>query len=140
MIRGTEERRYSVEGEIVFEFTPAMARECPKGLARDLQDEVRATDLLYPWKDKSDYDGAEVPSIGFLGEGQNQYHNVSTPELHVWYRIVPGIQGVRKGQIYAYEKYLEKLAEKLAFRCNAHGATSVRSVFRVGSVKFFKGS
>ncbi len=128
------ERRYEVEGDIVFEFTPSFSRECSAETLKALRRSINQTDEVYPWRDQSDYDGSALPSIKYLGEPRYQYHNVTSPELHVWFRIVPS-GPVRKGQVYSYEKYLEKLAESLSKQPIA--ATSVRSVFRAGSVKRF---
>lgn len=129
------ERRYSVEGDIVFEFTPSFSRECSTETLRKLRRSIQHTDEVYPWRDKSDYDGSALPSIQYLGEHHYQYHNVARPELHVWFKIVPSAP-VRKGQIHAYEKYLEKLAEELSKQ--QLDVTSVRSVFRASSVERFK--
>ena len=77
-----------------------------------------------------------MPSFSYLGDAKYQYHNISPPELHVWFRIVPGIENIRRHQIHAYEKYLEKLAEELSKQ--DLGATSVRSIFRLSSVKRYE--
>ncbi len=131
-----EERRYSVGGDIVFEFTPAPGRECFPEVLAELRVALKSVNRAYPWKDRNDYDGTDAPSFSHLSDGQSTYHNFSTPELHVWFHIIPGIDNVRKSQIYAYEKYLEKLAEELSKK--ELGAMSVRSVFRVGSGTTFK--
>ncbi|MDO8565270.1 MAG: hypothetical protein Q7R67_01435 [bacterium] len=122
-----EERLYSVEGDIVFEFTPAPGHKCSAERIDFLQHVIRFVDAQFPWVDRTDYSGEKVPSIGHIGEPVYQYHNLSTPELHVWFRVVPFINCVRKGQIHAYERYLQKLAEE-AWKQN-FGTKSVRSVF-----------
>ena len=132
-----EERHYSVEGNIVFEFTPAPGRELPWLALHNLRIAIKQALRLHPWVDANDYDGVVAPSFSHLSDGSYQYHNINPTELHVWFRIVPGIECVRKSQVYAYEKHLQKIVEELANR-NPQGATSVRSVFRVRSVKFFK--
>ena len=133
-----EERRYSVEGYIVFEFTPAPGRELPWMNLHDLRIAIKQAIRLHKWKDFNDHTGEEAGSFSYLSDGDDyQYHNITPPELHVWFHIKPGIECVRKSQVYAYEKHLEKVAEDLAEN-NPQGAKSVRYVFRVGSVKEFK--
>jgi hypothetical protein len=131
-----EERRYTVEGDIVFEFTPAPGRELPWMQLHELRGELKLANRIHAWQDFNDYNGQEAPSFSYLSDGDYQYHNLHVPELHVWFRIVPGIDCLRRNQLHAYEQHLERVAEELSRR--NLGTTSVRSVFRAGSVKKFR--
>ena len=131
------ERDYRVEGEIVFEFTPAPGRECSVEKNEELRAAVKQATRIHPWIDWNDYDHSLAPSFSYLSDSPTyQYHNISPPELHVWFRLVPGIENIRRHQIHAYEKYLKKLAEELSKKDLE--ARSVRSIFRLSSVKSFR--
>ena len=136
-----EERRYGVEGEIIFKFTFKFDPDPERVLPQDKLDALRAAiwevDSAYPWKDKNDYGDSDFPSLGFVGSPEHQFHNLAIPELHVWFRVVSWQQYIRKSQQYAYEKYLAMLASELAKK-ELFGSESVRYNFRSYSTKTFK--
>src|SRR3989344_963415 len=108
-----------------------------------IRDAIMEVDNIFPWRDTNEYyeyNNLVAPSINQIGRAENQFNNWGgrSTELCVWFTLKPGVHYVRKSQLYAYEKYLEKLAEELAGKKDELGFTSVRSVFRTGSTKKFK--
>ena len=130
------DRRYGVKGEIVFVFKPPL--ENPDLDA--LRSSIKEVDKLFPWKEDDVPDGAEKPpSIFYLGDGQVVVQNFHPTEQHIWFSVHPRYDSMRRGQIYAYEKYLAKLAEELA-KPKPHGywPASVRSVITIKASTSFK--
>lgn len=130
--RPVGERRYEIEGSIVFEFAPSESRECSPEMKEHLESVIKHVDTIHPWKDQHDHDGSECASIWLLQFQTNQYHNIRSPELHVWFRIVPQFYQVRQHQVYAYERYLAGLAKELAKQVPE--ATSVRAVMETTTI------
>ena len=133
--REIEERNYHVEGAIAFVFKPPL--ENPNlGLLRWA---IEYMDSLFPWKDDQIPEGVEYKSIRYLSEGDVVIHNFSFPEQHIWFHIHPQYGSMRKSQIYAYEKYLAKLAEELV-KTKLSAVDEVRSVIKTSTATTFKAS
>src|SRR3989338_197620 len=116
-----KDRRYGVKGEIVFVFKPPL--ENPDLDA--LRSSIKEVD--------------KPPSIFYLGNGQVVVHNFHPKEQHIWFSVHPRYDSMRRGQIYAYEKYLAKLAEELMKpKQNNYWPASVRSVITIKAVTSFK--
>ncbi len=130
----SDERRYTVEGDIVFAFTPAREDLTPQCF-EILRNDIAFVDKKFPWKD-TNHDGTEVTEMRYLGEARVTVHNFNPKEQHVFFRVVPCYDCLSKGQLHAYEKYLAKLAEEV-FKIGSFKPTSVRSVFRVVSSTSF---
>ena len=110
VFRKEEGRHYGVRGEIAFVFKPPL--ENPD--LDELRRQIREVDKHFPWKEDQIPEGAEQPpSIFYLGDGQVVIHNFHPKEQHIWFTIQPRYDSMRRGQLYAYEKYLAKLAEEL---------------------------
>ncbi|MBI4158351.1 MAG: hypothetical protein HY505_01905 [Candidatus Yanofskybacteria bacterium] len=133
VITGTQ-RRYTVDGDIVFVFRPP--HDFTPQCFEMLRDAIVFVDRKFPWKDTNDHDGTEVSDIRYLGDAHVVIHNFNPQEQHVWFWIVPHYDSMRKSQLYAYEKYLAKLAEELNKK-RFFRSDSVRSVFRVVSSTSF---
>lgn len=126
------DRRYNVSGAIAFElswhtFEPGLTL---------LAETIREVDRHFPWHDDP-YPDTKFESIKYLGEGKVVVHNFKTPLKICWFTIVPGINNLRKAQVYAYEKYLSKLAEELS-KSELVGVIEVRSIIEVRSVTNFR--
>jgi len=127
------ERHYSVCGAFVFEMLhhniepdlPAMAKA------------IREVDAEFPWHDDIHPDAGEFESVFYLSDGDVVVHNLNTPLKVVWFHVYPKWDSLRKGQVYAYERYLAKLAEELAKRFSG-AVTEVRSVIEVRAATSFK--
>lgn len=133
-----DERRYGVKGEIVFVFKPPL--ENPDLDA--LRQSIKEIDKLFPWKEDEAPEGAEEsPSIFYLGDGQMVVHNFhpKEQEQHICFVVQPRYDSMRRGQLYAYEKYLAKLAgELMKPNLNNYWPASVRSVITIKAVTSFK--
>ena len=123
-----EERHYNAKGAISFVLRwhtdePDLAK---------LAEEIREADRMFPWRDDfSPGAGQEKPeSIFYLSNGEVVVHNYTTPVKIIWFGIVPKPDCLRKGQVYAYEKYLAKLAKELAEK-KLSGIAEVRSLIEV---------
>lgn len=114
-------RNYSVEGHIVFH-SDLGTIETP---LPQLREAILEVDKLFPWKDDiyPDARDPERESIMYLSPGEKG--GGWKGETNLWFHLVPLWQSVRKGQVYAYEKYLAKLAEELAKK-KLQGVESVR--------------
>lgn len=130
-----DERRYTVEGQIVFEYDDS--REALELCLQQLRSWIEVTDRKFSWKDKSIYDADQITKPRYISEGQITRHNAKGFGQHVRFTIVPHYDCLSKGQLHAYEKYLAKLAEELSKK-NLFGAISVRSIFKMTSVTNFK--
>jgi hypothetical protein len=125
-------RRYTVEGHIVFVFRP------PKDMFHDvcLQQAIMDTDKQFPWKDDVHPDAKrEGESIFYLGDGHATWEDglVTSCSFMINHRW----DNLRRNQIYAYEKYLAKIAEECAKK-KPLGSAEVRAVLEVRSVSSFK--
>ena len=129
-VRG--DRNYSMHGHIAFTFGPGKVEH---DLLK-LQELIREVDRLFPWSDTPSL-GEEFKSIKYLSEGEVIIQNWSIPEKHIWFSVFPGITCLRRGQVYAYEKYLSKLAEELAKK-KILGVIEVRGVIEVGAATSFR--
>jgi hypothetical protein len=127
--RGDSRRQYHVYGEIVFTLKKLFDddRTSSPELREQMLQAIREVDELHPWKDIA-YDGAQLPSIDLLQFKSDQFNNWTTPELNVWFLIEPTARYITKSQMYAYEKYIETLAQKLAEREEFLGTASVRTL------------
>lgn len=129
-------RHYDVSGAIAFELLFHSTEPDLTAMA----EAIRNIDYWYPW---SDLDAAplagEYKSIFHLSDGHVITHNFSTPLKIVWFNIHPPSGHMRKSQVYAYEKYLAKLAKELA-KGFASTVSEVRSVIEVRASTSFKAS
>ena len=128
------ERRYAVNGSISFELSPYAPEFID--LAR-LANEIRGIDKLFPWGDNYRSD-EKFTSIGYLSDGEIVVHNASRiPERVCWFHIYPTNRHIRRGQIYAYEKYLAKIAEELAKK-KIPGIIWINGILEINTVSGFK--
>ena len=125
-------RRYDVSGSIAFEFADYAFEPDVAQLAN----EIREIDKLFPWRDNPN-PRAESQSIRYLSDGKIVIHNFHTPLKVCWFHVYPVNKFIRKGQVYAYEKYLDKIAEELAKK-KLPGVVEVRSVLEVHTISSFK--
>lgn len=132
--RGKKEevRKYSVSGMINFKMSSA-PDETNFGELKKLIIEI---DKLFPWKDelsKSEEKarrGRESASIFYISKGKEFINNWHNPEKNICFHIFTEGGSLRKAQIYAYEKYLAKLAEELAKR-KPTGVAAVSCVVKI---------
>jgi hypothetical protein len=122
-------RLYTVRGAIVFIFKPPVGME--SGIRRILRGIIEEVDEKFPWKDEDIPNKTGFKSIFYLCEGHSVIQNFSTQEQHIWFTIVPQYDSMRRPQLYAYEKYLTKLAEELSRRldlrpCEVRAALEIR--------------
>jgi len=127
------ERRYNMSGAIAFKFD---WHTTEPNLAQ-LAEAIREVDRMFPWHDDIHPDAGEFESIFYLGDGNVVVHNFHTPLKVVWFSIHPKWDNLRKAQVYAYEKYLTKLAEELAKK-KLSGIAEVRSVIEVRAATSFR--
>ena len=116
---------HHVEGRLAFVFAHHLAETS----LQLLREAILAVDSEFPWKDFNYY-GDPYPSIRMLSDGEALIHNYTTPEKWCWFSIFPGHQSLKRSQVYAYEKYLMKLAEELAKR-RLPNVAQVRNVMQV---------
>lgn len=131
-----KDRRYSVKGEIVFVFKPPL--ENPD--LDSLRSSIKEVDKLFPWREDDVPEGAEEPpSIFYLGDGHVVVHNFHPKEQHIWFTVQPRYDSMRRGQTWAYERYLAKLAEELMKpKQHSYWPASVRSVITIKASTSFK--
>jgi len=136
---GDTKRQYHTYGEIIFKINKLFDddRSSSPELRAQILLAIMEVDDLHPWKDTG-YNGAPLPSIGLVQFNSDQFNNWSRPELNVWFRIEPTAKYMSRSQTYAYEKYLETLAQKLAEREEFVGIATVRSLCHIckGSPEF----
>lgn len=116
------ERKYSVQGELVFKM---LYRGVPPGVVQ-ISQTIYEVDAKFPWHDDIHPDAGKFESISYLGEGSVRDYDTG---LYVFFTIIPKLSNMRKGQVYAYEKYLAKLAEELAKKFD--DVEEVRSIIEV---------
>ncbi len=122
----TSQRYYSAEGSICFELVSANVEP---NLSK-LRQMIVEIDERFPWRATNGF-GEEQRSIGYLDDGHVVTHNFHVPIKMCWFWIVPML-AIQKGQIHAYEKYLDKIAEELA-ALQMPGVRGVHAVMRVAS-------
>ena len=105
-----QNRKYDVSGSIVFRLVPGVVNPD----INFLRGVIVATDKLFPWKDYTGI-GELRPSIKYLTDGEVVVHNFHLPEKVCWFYIHPPFP-LNKGQLHAYEMYLEKIAEVISSR------------------------
>ena len=102
-------RNYAVKAHISFVFTSAhMGGLTPYSLRLLIQE----ADRRFPWVD-SDPKPFNQESIGYLSEGELVVHRFSNSNSCCYFNFEPPHSSVRKGQVYAYEKYVERLGQEL---------------------------
>lgn len=117
------DRSYSVEGYINFKFVSAEFEPNLEALERA----IREVDARFPWKDEMPPLSNEAfESIRYITTGRIRVNNWTVPEKDCSFCIHPGRSDVRRSQIYAYEKYLDKLSQELA-QMKIRGVEVVRS-------------
>ena len=126
------ERHYRVEGHIAFEF---VSHDREPDL-HPLREAILEVDREFPWCDDV-YPGVKFKSIHFLNAGSITRNNRTCIEYTAWFHIFPYQGNVRKGQVYAYEKYLAKIAEELSKR-ELPNVKSVRSGITMTAVTSFE--
>ena len=126
------ERRYEVSGALAFE----MLHYSSEHDLVAMKESIREIDAEFPWRDDIHPD-VKFESIGYLSNGEVVLHKYTKPLKMVWFRIHPKWDNLRKGQVYAYERYLAKIAEELAKRF-VGGVAEVRSVIEVRAGTSFK--
>jgi hypothetical protein len=114
-----KDRAYAVAGVISFVYSqydqPDLAQ---------LRQAIMDVDSRFPWSDEPRPDET-FQSIGHLSDGESALAGWgAVDDMICWFHIHPMRDYVRKGQIYAYEKYLERLISELA----AMGIPNVKSV------------
>ena len=127
-------RHYDVSGAIAFELLFHSTEPDLAAMAKAIRD----IDYWYPWMDMdATPSSGEYKSIFHLSDGHVVTHNFNTPLKIVWFSIHPMSGHMKKSQVYAYEKYLAKLAKELAKQF-AGAVTEVRSVIEVRASTSFK--
>ena len=120
------EREYSVSGSFAFEVS---WHEDQPDLAK-FKEAILEVDQSFPWHDDVHPDSGEPKGIFYISEGEEVVHHWSFSEKVCWFSISPRYDSLRQGQVYAYEKYLAKIAEELAKR-KLLGVREVKSVIHV---------
>ena len=127
------ERKYGVSGSFVFQMSWHEYRPDLAEFKRAILD----MDQLFPWYDDVCPGSGRTKDVFYVSDGEEIVHNWSVPERVCWFNVCPRYQSLRRGQVYAYEKYLAKIAEELAKRklpnvcevrsiINMYGGTSFR--------------
>lgn len=111
-ILSSNERRYSVSGQVCFVLSSARVEPD----LNTLRQAILAVDALHPWKDKNHFTDEEAESIKYLSDGSIKIDEWNIPEKSCWFGIYPGIENLTKGQLHAYERYLTTIAKELAKR------------------------
>ena len=102
------ERKYDVTGRICFNLI--RARAYPAAYRAMIEN----VDRDFPWRDDVHPDWhRDFKSIKDLSDGEVVTDNLPGDPTRVWFEIRPYCK-MRKSQVYAYEKYMEKLAIELA--------------------------
>ena len=126
------ERHYHVHGMIGFKFDELTAESDLTLLAES----IRRVDKAFPWHDDP-LPEQEFKSIRRLGRGEVHVHNFHQPVRYVWFVVYPGMDYLRRGQVYSYEKYLNRLAKKLSEE-KLRGVLEVRAIIEVAATMSFK--
>ncbi|MBU6501072.1 MAG: hypothetical protein KGJ89_03015 [Patescibacteria group bacterium] len=133
LIRG--ERRYNVKGNIVFE----IGHGC-HNMELDLQQlaaAIREVDAMFPWHDDDIDSKMNHKSLFYLSGGRVVVHDLNGPLKMVWFDLFTEYRDIRRSQVYAYEKYLAKLAEELAKK-KFVGIAEVTSAIEVRTSRHFR--
>ncbi len=120
-------RRYEVSGALAFE----MLHYSFEHDFAAMRKAICEVDAEFPWRDDLHPD-ITFESIGYLSNGNVVLHKYAKPLKMVWFTIHPKWGNLRKSQVYAYERYLAKIAEELAKRF-VDEVREVRSVIEVRS-------
>jgi len=125
------ERKYGVNGHIVF-----VSFFCLDIELVSLRRHIIDIDRQFPWSDESFAEG-RMGSIKYLSEGKcvtRRFYGGRSN--YFWFDIYP-YGSLRKGQVYAYEKYLAKIAEELAKR-RIPGVDLVQGIIEMRSSTSFR--
>jgi len=102
-------REYWVSAKLVFIFNKIQLSDTYRKVAR----QIHLADKECPWTDHDDV-GNPVTSMGSLIENPGNLPNGSSSS--VIFLIFPHERHMSKTQVYAYEKYLRKVAEVVSGR------------------------
>ena len=119
--------KYDVSGAFTLEFTSADVE--PDIVALRLA--ILVADHQFPWHGCNGL-GEEGRSIRYLSDGRVGVDKWRVPVKSCSFNIHPEY-AMHKGQLHAYEKYLDKIAEELALR-NLPDVREVRAVIKINGV------
>lgn len=127
-----EERRWEVTGQLLFDFRFIIG-EPDLDLVKN---RIREIEKQFPWCDNS-FSNAE--DAEHLSECEI---TIDDPRLRPYWKICrfhihPHNKMLKKGQLYAYDKHLTRLAEELTKRY-VPGLVEVRSILEVRTESIFK--
>lgn len=102
-----------------------------------LREAIIDLDREFPWKDSHFIPGSPLAeSIGFMSGANVREHDLPPEARHTCtFTIVPGIKHLRTSQVYAYERYLWRLASEL--KAKIKWVTRVDCVLNMTSISSF---
>lgn len=127
------ERKYTVSGSFAFQMS--WHRDRPD--LTKFREAILEIDQLFPWHDDVCLGAGEPKGIFYVSDGKEVVQNWSIPEKVCCFNVFPRYSSLRRGQVYAYEKYLAKIAEELAKR-KLPNVCEVTSVIHVHSGTSFR--
>jgi hypothetical protein len=109
-----KEREYSVCGYIFFDIitseTSYTVEQCDW-----MKDNIWCADRVNPWVDQFDHrDPRTRRSIQLIKAPEFESLDMAPKQLRVTFYVKPEIVWLRRGQVRAYEKYLENMARAIA--------------------------
>jgi len=129
------ERKYSVTGHFAIELLDhAYVPNFEK-----IAEEIRRIDGEFPWKVDLHPSvlGLVDENIRIVSKGEVVTHNLAPPLSIYWLTVFHSHGSLRRSQVYAYEKYLAKIAEEL-MKISRDFAKEVRSVIEVRAGTSFR--
>jgi hypothetical protein len=125
-----EQREYSVSGCISFVTTDQSFEDL-----NALEDAITTVDRQFPWKD--DFSSQSEKYVLNIGKNSTSTSGWTIPETIVDFPVDRRHNSLKRGQLYAYEKYLAKIAEELA-KMNLPRIKEVHSHIIIQSTKVFQ--
>jgi hypothetical protein len=125
-----ERREYSVSGCISFMTTDQSFVDL-----NALKEAITTVDRQFPWKD--DFSSQSEKYVLYIGESSSSTSGYTIPETIVDFPVDRRHNSLRRGQLYAYEKYLAKIAEELA-KMHLPRIKEVHSQIKIQRTKVFK--
>ena len=128
-----EKREFTISGRIIFHMIPVT------NILTDIFDpdlvkmKIQALDTLFPWRDELDstvHNDCIITNIGFVVTERHAHQSV--------FSITPPQPNVTKAQVYAYKKYLEKIAQHLIADATIPGFEAITIAVSTTTYEMFK--
>jgi len=128
----TGERKYQVTASITVVFRRGMN---PSEF-NTLREMIKEIDRQFPWRDDTDRDSDDSLGLYEISRGEELENEDKAGDPACWFSITPKHSWMRRNQVYAYERYLAKIAQELTKKLLHRTREIISSIHVSGATRF----